>query len=214
MLPIILKIRLTAMAMAGWTAAASPVPLPAEAVATMFAGNTSAPVPVSLYDENDHQKGVVAIWRDGSTDEATSTEIMRLFRCRKTHREHMLAQKTLAMLADIAERYEGKTIEYVSAYRVGRNESATSPHRHAAALDFRIRGVQLRNIRDYLWQAYTHVGVGWYPEGQYIHIDSRPELNDTSWTFLHGTNHYHPYWAELARKPEQVAASHASRPGS
>lgn len=200
--------------MAGWTAAASPVPIPAEAVATMFAGNTSAPVPVSLYDENDHQQGVVAIWRDGSTDDATTAELKKLFRCRKTHREHTIAQRTLAMLADIAERYSGKTIEYVSAYRVGSNESSTSPHRHASAVDFRIRGIQLRDIRDYLWKSYTHVGVGWYPQGQYIHIDSRPELNDTSWTFLHGTNHYNPVWAEVARKPQQVATSHASRPGS
>ncbi|HUS28994.1 MAG TPA: DUF882 domain-containing protein [Kofleriaceae bacterium] len=201
--------------MAGWTAAASPVPLPAQAVATMFAGEVSAPIPVSLYDENDHQKGTVAIWRDGSTDEATSTEIKKLFRCRKTHREHTMKQQTLAMIADIAERYAGKTIEYVSAYRVGRDESATSPHRRATALDFRIRGIQLREIRDYLWKTYAHVGVGWYPEGQYIHIDSRPELNDTSWTFLHGSNHYDPTWASLARRPEQVAASHDHhRPGS
>src|SRR3982751_6845367 len=146
MLPIILKIKLATTAMAGWSAAASPVPLPASAVATLFAGNASAPVPVSLYDENDHQQGVVAIWRDGATDEATTTEIKKLFRCRKTHREHMLRQGTLAMIADIQDHYTGKTIEYVSAYRVGSNESATSPHRHASALDFRIRGVRLTNI--------------------------------------------------------------------
>jgi uncharacterized protein YcbK (DUF882 family) len=207
LLPIILKIKLATTAMAGWTAAASPVPLPAQAVATMFAGDAGAPVPVSLYDENDHQKGTVAIWRDGSTDEATTAEIKKLFRCRKTHREHTIRKQTLAMLADIADRYAGKTIEYVSAYRANRSESSTSPHRHAAAVDFRIRGVQLREIRDYLWRTYTHVGVGWYPEGQYIHIDSRPKLNDTSWTFLHGSNHYDPSWAVLARRPAQVAGS-------
>jgi uncharacterized protein YcbK (DUF882 family) len=214
LLPIILKLKLMTTAMAGWTAAASPVPMPAEAMATLFAGHVGAPIPVDLYDENDHQKGVVAIWRDGSTDEATTAEIKQLFRCRKTHRQHMLKQQTLAMLADISERWHGMTIEYVSAYRVGRDESATSPHRHASALDFRIRGVQLREIRDYLWRTYTHVGVGWYPEGQYIHMDSRPDLNDTSWTFLHGKNHYHPYWSELARNPQRVAASHGPRPPS
>jgi uncharacterized protein YcbK (DUF882 family) len=214
LLPIILKIRIATTAMAGWTAAASPVPLPAQAVATMFAGDASAPVPVSLYDENDHQKGTVAIWRDGSTDEATTAEIKKLFRCRKTHREHTMRKQTLAMIADIADRYSGKTIEYVSAYRANRSESSTSPHRHASALDFRIRGVQLREIRDYLWKSYTHVGVGWYPEGQYIHIDSRPTLNDTSWTFLHGSNHYDPSWASLARRPAQVAATvHENRTG-
>jgi len=199
-LPIVLKAKLMATTMAGWTAAAAPIPMPAEAVATLVAANTAGPVSVDLYDENDHQKGLVAIWRDGSTDRDTRDELRKLFRCRRTWREATIAQSTLAMLADVADRYHGKTIEYVSAYRASREESATSPHRHATAVDFRIRGVQLRTIRDYLWRNYTGIGVGWYPEGQYIHIDSRPQLHDTSWTFLHGNNRYNPYWAELARR--------------
>ena len=211
MLPIILKVKLMTTAMAGWTAAAAPVPMPVEAVATLIAGERATPVAVSLYDENDHQQGTVAIWRDGSTDDATRAELRTLFRCRRTHREHDLAPGTLAMIADVAEQYPGKTIEYVSAYRVGRQESATSPHRRGVALDFRIRGVQLRDIRDHLWSAYTGVGVGWYPEGQYIHIDSRPELHDTSWTFTNGTNHYDPYWATLARQTPEEKAARAAR---
>lgn len=215
MLPIILKVRLMGMAAAGWTAAASPVPVPAEAMATLFAGTTSGPVEVDLYDENDHQKGRIAIWRDGSVDDATRVEVKRLFRCRKTHREAMIHKNTLAMLADVADRYEGKTIEYVSAFRVHRGESRTSPHRDARAIDFRIRGVQLRTIRDYLWRNYTQVGVGWYPEGQYIHIDSRPTWNDMSWTFVKGRNRYHPTWATLARRPvEDEPLAHARRSGS
>jgi uncharacterized protein YcbK (DUF882 family) len=213
-LPIILKIKLATTAMAGWMAAASPVPVPADAIASMVAGHTATPVEVNLYDENERRSGRVAIFRDGSTDEATSTKLMNLFRCRKTYREKMISSGTLAMLADVADRYPGKTIEYISAYRATRDESRTSPHRHATAIDFRIRGVQLRDIRDYVWRTYTHVGVGWYPEGQYIHIDSRPDLGDTAWTFLHGNNRYHPYWAELARRPQQVSQSVPRGPGS
>lgn len=204
-------------AMAGWTAAASPVPVPADAVATLVASQASSPVQIHLYDENDHQDGRVAIWRDGSTDEMTTIAIKTMFRCRKTHQQKMIAQGTMAMLADLADRYPDKTFEYVSAYRVGRDESATSPHRHASAIDFRIKGVALKDVRDYVWRTYSHVGVGWYPQGStgsYLHIDSRPDLNDTSWTFVHGANRYSPYWAELARKPQQVVSSHDRRPGS
>ena len=119
------------------------------------------------------------------------------------------------MLADIAEKYEGRTIEFVSAYRVQRGESATSPHRDARAIDFRIRGIQLREIRDYLWRKYTEVGIGWYPSEQFIHMDSRPTLHDTAWTILVGVNHYHPYWSEAARRPpsEQRPAQARRRPG-
>jgi uncharacterized protein YcbK (DUF882 family) len=216
LLPIILKIRLMSTAAASWTAAASPVPLPAEAVATLIATQTAGPVEVSLFDENDKQKGRIAIWRDGSVDEQTGTEVKKLFRCRKTHREAMIHDGTLAMLADVAERYAGKTIEYVSGYRAHRQESRTSPHRDARAIDFRIRGVQLREIRDYVWRTYSQVGVGWYPDGQYIHIDTRPKQMDMSWTFVKGTNKYHPYWSELARKPPADAKSvaDARRSGS
>jgi uncharacterized protein YcbK (DUF882 family) len=214
LLPIILKIRLMSAAAASWTAAASPVPLPAESIATLVATQTSGPVEVSLYDENDHQKGRIAIWRDGSVDDVTRDQVMRLFRCRKTHREAMIHRNTLAMLADVAERYEGKTIEYVSGFRVQRGESRTSPHRDARAIDFRIRGVQLRDIRDYLWRTYTQVGVGWYPKGQYIHIDSRPTMTDMSWTFVNGNNRYHPYWSELARRPEEQQVAHTRSSGS
>lgn len=209
MLPIILKFRLMSMAAAGWTAAASPVPIPAEAMVTLFATSASGPVEVDLYDENDHQKGRIAIWRTGAVDDETRAVVKRLFRCRKTHREAMIHRNTLAMLADVAERYPGKTIEYVSAYRVHRAESKTSPHRDARAIDFRIRGVRLREIRDYLWRAYTQVGVGWYPDGQYIHIDTRPNQHDTSWTFVKGKNRYHPYWSELARRPKIDAEERA-----
>ena len=206
MLPIILKARLTTMAMAGLTSAAAPTALPSSQVAMVVAGNAVSPVEVKLYDETEYQAGTIAIWRDGSMDEATTAEVKRLFRCRTTHRQKLLAQKTLAMLADVQDHYPGKTIEYVSGFRLGRNESMTSPHRDARALDFRIRGVPLKNIRDYVWKTYSQVGVGWYPSEQFIHIDTRP--SDMTWTFLHGVNHYHPAWAELAREPRPVVASH------
>jgi uncharacterized protein YcbK (DUF882 family) len=203
--PILLKIKLMTTTMAGWTAASTPMPMPAEVFATVLTSEAASPVEVDFYDENDHQSGKVAIWRDGSTDAAATAEIKKLFRCRTTHRQKMIAQKTLAMIADVSEHYPGKTIEYVSGYRTGSGESSTSPHRDGRAIDFRIRGVQLREIRDYLWRTYADVGVGWYPSEQFVHIDTRPGLHDMSWTFLKGSNHYNPYWAELARQP-QVAA--------
>jgi hypothetical protein len=118
------------------------------------------------------------------------------------------------MLADIAERYDARTIEFVSVYRVQRGESPTSPHRDARAIDFRIRGVSLPEIRDYLWRTYAEVGIGGYPVEQFIHMDSRPALHDTAWTFLAGENHYHPYWAEAARRPvTEVSTRPRHRPG-
>lgn len=214
MLPLLLKIKLTTMAMAGWTAAASPVPVPVETLALAFEVRAATPVEVKLYDENLRVHAKVLIDHEGNSDEVTTKEIRHLFRCRVTDRERPIARKALMMLADVAEMYEGKTIEFVSVYRVQRGESWTSPHRDGRAIDFRIRGVPLRQIRDYLWRKYTEVGIGWYPEGQFVHMDTRPSLHDTSWTFASGKNKYNPYWATLARRADAPARTQARRPGT
>jgi len=192
--------------MAGWTAASSPAPLPTEAVALSFAVRAAMPVEVKLYDENLHVHATIVMDHDGNSDFFTTMQIRNLFRCRKTNRQHMIARKSLMMLADVQEMYEGKTIELVSVYRNQRGESATSPHRDGRAIDFRIRGVQLRDIRDYLWAKYREVGVGWYPMEQFVHMDTRPTWHDTAWTFLHGKNKYDPRWATDARKQVKPVA--------
>ncbi|MBA3392831.1 MAG: DUF882 domain-containing protein [Deltaproteobacteria bacterium] len=214
MVPGIIEVKLATTLMAGWMAAASPVPVPSEVVALLLEAKAATPVEVKLYDENLRVDATVVLRRDGSTDPVTKKAVTKLFRCRVTNRSYPIKQRTLAMLADIADRYDGKTIEFVSAYRVQRGESRTSPHRDARAIDFRIRGVQLREIRDYLWRNYSEVGIGWYPSEQFIHMDSRPTLHDTAWTFLKGNNRYKPYWAELARRPESTRTVAARRPGS
>ena len=211
MLPVLLKLKLATTAAAGLAAAASPVPMPAEVLALTVVERATAPVEVRLFDENLQINATVGIRRDGTMDEATAAEVKHLFRCRQTNRERPIARRTLAMLADLAEKYEPRPIEFVSVYRVQHGESPTSPHRDARAIDFRIRGVSLVQIRDYLWRTYSEVGIGWYPSEQFIHMDARPSLHDTAWTFLAGANHYHPYWAEVARRPASEAAPVAQR---
>ena len=215
MLPIILKLKLATAAAAGLAAAASPVAVPVDALAMIVAERTAAPIEVKLYDENLRVSATVGIRRDGTMDDATAAELKHLFRCRSTGRQHAIARRTLAMLADLADKYQPRTIEFVSVYRVQDGESPTSPHRDARAIDFRIRGVPLTQIRDYLWRTYTEVGIGWYPVEQFIHMDSRPTLHDTAWTFMAGDNHYHPYWAEVARRPaaESTPKPQRHRPG-
>ncbi len=158
------------------------------------------PVEVSLYDANAEVAARVAIRLDGTTDDDSAVELKHLFRCRETGSEHTLARKTLAMLADLAVHYPDKTIEFVSVFRNMRTEPMESPHRAGRAIDFRIRGVKLLDVRDYLWRAHREVGVGWYPYEGFLHMDSRPGEHDIAWTFYNGDNHYNPYWAELARQ--------------
>jgi uncharacterized protein YcbK (DUF882 family) len=191
-------VRLVETVMAGWLASASPVPVPTAAAAAVMS-EAVKPVEVLLYDENAREKATVWIYRDGTADAANVAEVRRLFRCRRTHRAKEIAPGTLAMLADVAARYPGRRIEYVSGYRASSDESRDSPHRAGRAIDFRIRGISPIEIRDYLWTTYREVGVGWYPKEQYIHIDHRPGEKDIAWTFIRGKNVYHPSWSDRAR---------------
>jgi uncharacterized protein YcbK (DUF882 family) len=212
MLPI-LELKIATTMMAGWLAASSPAPLPVESVALMMEGVAASPVEVTLFDENLRLTERVLLERDGSTDPETTRRLTHLFRCRFTGHHRPMAQRTLAMLADLAERYPGKSIDFVSAHRAPRRESWTSPHRGARALDFRIKGVELREVRDYLWRKYTDVGIGWYPYERFVHMDSRPGKGDTAWTYINGGNRYRPYWAELARAKDPPRTLR-NRPGS
>lgn len=215
--------RLIELVLAGWTFAVSATTGAGVAAASPSASAPSTtsvdhdpaaaqpadakPIEVLLYDENSREEATLYLQRDGSGDEATLKEARRLFRCRRTHKDREIARGTLAMLADVAARYPGKRIEYVSAYRATRDESRTSPHRGGRAIDFRVRGVSVIEVRDYLWTTYREVGIGWYPKEQYLHIDHRPGEKDIAWTFVNGTNVYHPSWSDRARsktKPSRV----------
>lgn len=176
--------------------------LPLHVVALALTAS-APPVEVTLYDVNHRETYVVEISRDGSIDDATRETLEHAFRCRRSEREHDIDRGLLVMIADVAARWPGKRIEYISAYRGHRDERRTSPHRAGIALDFRIPGVRLTEVRDYVWTRFREVGVGWYPKREFIHMDHRAGKPDTSWTEKRGKNHYNPSWAERARKKHE-----------
>ena len=85
MVPGILEIKLATTLMAGWMAAASPVPVPSSAIALMLESRVATPVEVKLYDENLHVHATVLLNRDGTADDETKKEVRHLFRCRFTN---------------------------------------------------------------------------------------------------------------------------------
>jgi len=169
--------------------------LPLQVAALMSA---ATPVDVTLYDANHKETHHVQIARDGTVSAEDRAELQHAFRCRRSHRERKIDRDLLAMIAQVADHFEGHTIEYISAYRNWRGESKTSPHRAGRAFDFRVQGVSLIALRNYAWGEFRNVGVGWYPHENFVHMDHRPD--DIAWTEKHGTNHYHPSWANRVRK--------------
>ena len=168
------------------------------------------PVSIQLYDVNHDETVTVQIGRDGSVSRHDKIVLKHVFRCKRTERQHMINQRTLAMFADVADHWRGHTVEIISGYRAMRRESRTSPHRAARAIDFRIRGVSTIPVRDYMWTKFRNVGIGWYPEHRFLHLDYRPDRHDTAWTFRNGLETYRPTWAEKIRPPYEGAGSRPS----
>lgn len=200
MLAAAIPIKLATTIMSAWVATSTPLPLPGAALALAFDQQAAQPVELVIHDDN--RGGIettIVLERDGTPYDAEMARVIaHVFRCRTDH-EHAIAKRTLAMLAAVGERW-GRPIDLVSGYRVRAGESWTSPHRAARAIDFRIKGVPLPEIRDWIWSTYRSIGVGWYPGEQFLHMDSRDQ--DTAWTEVRsGTNNYRPYWAIKARAP-------------
>lgn len=207
------------LAAVGWLSATPATPTPPSvvdaaglAVVDMIQkADDTATVAVPIYDVNHREARVFRIARDGTVDEETRTEISRMFRCKRTERQHEIDKGSLAMLADVSARWPGRTIELVSAYR--RTDSRTSRHRQARAIDFRIHGVKMTEVRDYIWATNTELGLGWYPRQNFIHMDHRPGDKDYAWTQIGSKERGNPSWSHRVRRNEVLRVP-GSRVGS
>jgi uncharacterized protein YcbK (DUF882 family) len=173
-------------------------------VAASLSTATPAPVDVTLYDANHETTYHVQIGLDGSVDAETREQLEYAFRCWRTGKTRKMNKGLLSMIARVAANWPGKPIEYISAYRGHRQQRHESRHFHGRAFDFRMQGVPLTEVRDWVWANFTETGVGWYPEGNFLHMDHRDGHPDIAWTARHHKNRYHPSWSSRVREKRAV----------
>jgi uncharacterized protein YcbK (DUF882 family) len=179
------------------------------------------PIPASrvhavLYIKNVRQTVTLDLPVDGVLDDVDAKALRKLLRCRRSGRSRRIATGVLVMLADIADRYPGHVIEIVSGYRAPPYGAPRSKHFSGHAIDFRVRGIDSKEIRDYLWTAYEGgYGVGYYPTNDFIHMDHRPGMHDTAWEQRRPNqpNRYHPTWARKLRAAAGMAYSTSTSGG-
>jgi uncharacterized protein YcbK (DUF882 family) len=144
---------------------------------------------------------------DGNVTNEDADAIARIMRCPTSGRTRRIATGTLALLADVAVRFPDREIEIISAVRAeperSRDGIKHSKHWDGHAIDLKVHGAKLSEVRDAMWKNHHDIGVGFYPAGGFIHIDYRPDIHDTAWTQLkpNADNIYHPRWATRARDP-------------
>ncbi|MCP4676586.1 MAG: LysM peptidoglycan-binding domain-containing protein [Deltaproteobacteria bacterium] len=76
------------------------------------------------------------------------------------------------LLQSIADEYPGKRIEIISGQRVRKQPGHESYHNKGRALDFRVAGVPNKKLVSFV-RKFKNVGVGYYPNSVFIHMDTR-----------------------------------------
>ena len=92
--------------------------------------------------------------------------------------------RLIRLLAQVSDHFGGRQVDVISGYRKpGGYTKDTSRHVAGQAIDFRIPGVPLTELRDYC-SKLDHVGVGYYPRSQFVHMDVR--VTAARWTDYSG----------------------------
>lgn len=84
--------------------------------------------------------------------------------------------RLVRLIAKVSDTFGGRPIRVVSGYRL-ESTARRSRHKTGSALDFSIAGVPNEALRDYV-KTFSKVGVGYYPNSHFIHLDVRDR-----WTY-------------------------------
>jgi uncharacterized protein YcbK (DUF882 family) len=96
------------------------------------------------------------------------------FRCHHTNTRGHMSSRLLHLVFETGRHWPGRRVEVFSGYRhpnVAKNPH--SPHMKGLACDFRVVGVKNTELRDYLRRAFPRIGVGYYPNSSFVHLDVR-----------------------------------------
>jgi uncharacterized protein YcbK (DUF882 family) len=153
---------------------------------------------VTLHNENTREDLTVYLRFDGVVDEATGKQLASFFRCKRTGRKRAMDAGVLGLFAQLASHYPGKTIEVVSGVRAPGYGVRDSKHYTGHAIDFRVRGVPTRQVRDLAWSLDAAMGVGHYTGENFLHIDHRPGEQKIAWEQRRqgSPNRYNPRWSK------------------
>jgi uncharacterized protein YcbK (DUF882 family) len=165
---------------AGAKAAAEPgAPARATAAKGARAARPSRPrsTIVELYHVNRHETMQLRL-RDeqGRSVRGVQKRFDRFLRCHHTNQQHAMNPRLVTLLYKTGRHWPGHRVEVVSGYRAPNvAKNPRSPHMKGLACDFRVVGIANTQLRDYLRRAYQKVGVGYYPNSSFVHLDVRKD---------------------------------------
>jgi uncharacterized protein YcbK (DUF882 family) len=167
------------------------------------ASPSRGPAPITFYFQNRHDEQSFSLLDENG---AAREEVLRAFshfvRCWRTEREKPMHPRLIEIVAAVSHHFSDARIEVVSGYRARPFGAPHSKHFLGRAMDVHIQGVPAKKVADWVWQNFRHVGVGYYPKQDFMHVDVR-DL-DVRWvdTSRHGESAHAKY---TGRRPGEEA---------
>jgi uncharacterized protein YcbK (DUF882 family) len=157
--------------------AARPASKPTPKASKKNAKKVPKNAPVVLYQINRRETMALRL-RDGKGRPVKGVQrrFDHFLRCHYTNVEHKMDPRLMKLLFQTGHHWPGRRLEVVSGYRhpdVAKNPH--SPHMKGLACDFRVEGVKTAELRDYLRHNFEKVGVGYYPNSSFVHLDVRKD---------------------------------------
>ena len=130
---------------------------------------------VELDHLSTHERFFLRPDRRGHLGKKQLRGLTRFLRCHHTGRVHAIAGRLPLLLYAVAHHFGDHPVSVVAGYRAPRiareKGNPSSPHKSGLACDFRIEGVELTALRDFLRRGFDGIGVGYYPNANFVHLD-------------------------------------------
>ncbi len=131
--------------------------------------------PVELFAVNSKETMQLRLRDDkGRPLRGVQKRFDQFLRCHHTKKKFPMNPRLVRVLYQVGKHYPGRRVEVVSGYRhpsVAKNPR--SPHMKGLACDFRVTGVKNTELRDYLRHDFQKLGIGYYPNSSFVHLDVR-----------------------------------------
>lgn len=115
------------------------------------------------------------VGKSGKLQPKSVVAVSRLLAWPRT--DFVMDRRLLTLLAQVSDAFGGRTLRVVSGYRTT-SYASESKHPLGRACDFHVLGVPNSALRDFV-KTFDNVGVGYYPNSTFVHLDSRD--HDAYW---------------------------------
>jgi uncharacterized protein YcbK (DUF882 family) len=149
--------------------------------------------------QNRHESDSFAMLDpSGSVRPGELARFSHFVRCWRTEREKPMHPRLVEIVARTAEHFGVSELQVVSGFRARPYGAPHSKHFLGHAMDLQVPGVPAKKLAAWVWQNFRHVGVGYYPKQEFVHVDVRDE--DVRWidTSLHGESAHARYFGRAA----------------